>query len=291
MLKKVLRKTIKITNEWLDDDRDGKEPITSLPDNANHQWLNKTLFPGLLAEGGRAFRPQYTWGVMQSVHTAKALGISRVSVIEFGVAGGNGLVSLEKIAQKIGTLYGIEIDTYGFDTGQGLPKPVDYRDLPNLYHAESFRMDPECLKEHLQKATLILGLIEDTIMDFIRSKPAPVAFISIDVDLYSSTTHALQLLDAEQELLLPRIYCYFDDIIGRTCCEFNGERLAIADFNATHEMRKIGSIYGLRYFLPGKYANAMWTEKFFMAHIFDHKLYANSDSLAQVPSLSLDATF
>lgn len=27
---------------------------------------------------------------------------------------------------------------YGFDTGKGLPKPQDYRDLPNLYRESAF---------------------------------------------------------------------------------------------------------------------------------------------------------
>lgn len=70
--------------------------------------------------------------------------------------------------------------------------------------------------------------------------------MSIDLDLYSSTVHALRVLDADQSLLLPRIHCYLDDITGLTCGDYNGERLAVSDFNASHEMRKISPIYRLR---------------------------------------------
>ena len=70
---------------------------------------------------------------MQAVNLAKALDVERVSVVEFGVAGGNGLLALEKIAEQLEAIYGIAVDVHGFDTGGGLPAPVDYRDLPNIY--------------------------------------------------------------------------------------------------------------------------------------------------------------
>jgi hypothetical protein len=181
----------------------------------------------------------------------------------------------------------VKIDVYGFDAGVGLPKPEDYRDLPNLYSEGTFAMDIEKLKGRLKKARLFLGLVEKTVEDFIRSGPSPVAFISIDLDLYSSTTHALRILDVDQNLLLPRVHCYFDDIMGRNCCEYNGERLAIAEYNAAHEMRKIAPIYGLKYFLPARHAQQMWTEKFFITHIFDHHLYGDYDGLTQNRALNL----
>ena len=148
-------------------------------------------------------------------------------------------------------------------------------------------MDVEKLRKRLTKAQLVLGQVEDTIADFIESGPDPIAFISIDLDLYTGTAHALRLLDAEHGLLLPRVYCYFDDIMGRSCCEFNGERLAIAEFNDSHEMRKIAPIYGLKYSLPQKYASKMWVEKFYLAHIFDHNLYGHYDGLAKGRDLRL----
>jgi hypothetical protein len=264
--------------EWLEEEADENHNY-DLDDQA-YPWLN-SIFMKLLSEGRGELRPNYIWGVLHGAHLAKSIGISRVSVIEFGVAGGNGLVSLDRIAEKVEEILGVGIDVYGFDTGIGLPKPEDCRDLPNLYTESSFRMDVEGLKKRLKKARLKLGLVESTVPTFIGSGPAPVAFISIDLDYYSSTMQAFKLLEADQALLLPRIHCYFDDIMGFTFSEYNGERLAIADFNVSHSTRKISPIYGLKYFLPTRHAQRQWPEKFFMAHIFDHELYGWKDGLVK----------
>jgi hypothetical protein len=249
-------------------------------DDYAYPWLN-SIFMKLLSEERLALWPHYIWGVLHGVHLAKALGINRVSVIEFGVAGGNGLIALDRVAEKVNALLGVGVDVYGFDTGTGLPEPEDYRDLPNLYTASSFHMDIEGLQKRLNKAQLILGLVENTVPRFIDSGAAPVAFVSIDLDYYSSTMQAFKLLEADQALLLPRIHCYFDDIMGFTFSEYNGERLAIADFNASHTMRKISPIYGIKHFLPTRHAQGMWLEQFYMAHIFDHELYGWKDGLVK----------
>ena len=245
-----------------------------------YPWLDSQLRK-IVSEGGLTLRPHFVWGVLQSAHLAKAIGIDRISVIEFGVAGGNGLLSLEKAAQKVEPIFGIRIDVYGFDTGAGLPQPVDYRDLPNLWTETAFPMDFEKLNKRLTKAKLVLGLVGETITQFIRSKPAPVGFISFDLDYYTSTMDAFKLFEGDQAVLLPRIHCYFDDIMGFSFSQYNGERLAIEDFNAGHDMKKISPIYGLKYFLSPPYNQEVWPEMFYMAHIFDHPLYCRYDGMVR----------
>jgi PAS domain S-box-containing protein len=249
-------------------------------DDLAYPWLN-SIFAKLLSQEDGVRRPNYAWGVLHGVHLAKALGIDRVSVIEFGVAGGNGLVYLDRVAERVEGIFGVGIDVYGFDAGTGLPEPEDYRDLPNLYTESSFQMDVEELKKRLKKTQLILGLVEHTVPRFIASGVAPVAFVSIDLDYYSSTMQAFKLFEADQALLLPRIHCYFDDIMGFTFSEFSGERLAIADFNASHTMRKISPIYGLKYLLPTQESQAEWAEQIYMVHIFNHDLYGCKDGLVR----------
>lgn len=245
----------------------------------SYAWLNREC-ARLVAEGGAAEeRPAYTWGLLQSAALARALGVQRITAIEFGVAGGRGLFMLERIAVRVETIAGVGIDLYGFDTGRGLPKPHDHRDLPNRYEAGSFVMDVGRLKQSLQRAQLVLGPVADTIDGFIASRPAPVAFISFDVDLYTSTMDAFRMLEADAQLLLPRVHCYMDDIMGTTFGDCNGERLAITDFNSAHELRKISPIYGLRYFLPWPLSTAMWPEQLYMAHLFDHPRYGDDDRL------------
>jgi hypothetical protein len=216
----------------------------------------------------------YTWGVIQAGNLAKGLGVPRISVLEFGVAGGNGLVALEKISEKVSAHYEVGIDVYGFDTGVGLPQSEDYRDLPDILCQGDFPMDVGLLRKHLTKARLFLGLIKETITEFIQSSPAPVAFISFDMDFYSSTMQGFKLLEAADTILLPRVYCFFDDVFA--CGDFNGERLAISDFNASHPTRKISHIYGLQYFLPNGVGNGMLWDKYYMAYIFDHAHYGKN---------------
>jgi hypothetical protein len=133
--------------------------------------------------------------------------MERVSVIEFGVAGGGGLLALERIAERAEEMIKISIDVYGFDTGGGLPKSQDYRDCPNLWVERQFPMDKEQLERRLRRASLKLGLVKDTVPDFLESMPAPVAFVSIDLDLYHSTRDALRLFEVGYDRLLPRVLC------------------------------------------------------------------------------------
>ncbi|MGH7278645.1 MAG: hypothetical protein ACREJG_08150 [Candidatus Rokuibacteriota bacterium] len=257
-------------------------------DDFAYRWLNFVL-TGLLAPAGDELRPNYTWGILHAAHLARALGVSRISAIEFGVAGGNGLLAMERAADRIEPIFGVGIDVHGFDTGAGLPEPRDYRDAPNLYTRTAYTMDVEKLRKRLTRAQLHLGLIEETMRTFMASQPAPVGFISFDVDYYSSTLDAFQLLAAPEALLLPRIHCYFDDALGFTHSDFTGERLAIAEFNRTHSSRKISQIYGLRHFVPRRHANEAWVEIMYLVHVFDHSLYGKPDGLVRrITGLSTD---
>jgi len=284
MLKKLVRAAVRRTRRWLEEEPEkntNHDQERSLPLRLSRLCLN------ILEQDPR--RPNYVWGVVHAVALAQALGIRHVSVIEFGVAGGNGLIALENIAAKVQEIFGIEIDVYGFDTGVGLPKPKDYRDLPNIFSESFYPMDVERLQKRLKKAKLILGRVEDTVLEFINSTPAPTAFTAIDLDLYTATKHALSLFAADQKLLLPRIFCYFDDILGYPYNEFTGELLAISEFNASHHMRKISKLNGLRCFVPSNCSTHGWVEQFYMAHIFDHELYGQHDGLNPPKPLDLVA--
>jgi hypothetical protein len=229
-------------------------------------------FPWCLQQGND-IRPQYLWGVLLAVRVARAIGLPSVAAIEFGVAGGNGLIALERAAGAATMLSGVEVAVYGFDTGTGMPPPVDHRDLPWLIEPGWFEMDEEALRGRLTKAQLVLGPVADTVPRFIDSTHPPIGFIAFDLDYYSSTMQALELLEAPAQRLLPRVSCYFDDVFGYGWSDFNGERAAIAEFNAAHEKRKIGKIHGLRYSLPATQHALPWHEQMYLAHAFDHPDY------------------
>ena len=94
----------------------------------------------------------------------------------------------------------------------------------------------------------------------------------------------------EERLLLPRVLCYFDDILGLTYSDYNGERLAISEFNATHSMRKLSPLYGLKYYVPSQVRDRPWTERFYFLHIFDHSLYNHPDEMRKPMYMNVDGT-
>lgn len=178
LVKKILKKTVVTMRAYIRRlEEEGKERPSEKEhdydqDDYAYPWLNSLLVK-ILDDRCCAERPNYAFGVLQSVHLAKAIGIRRVSVIEFGVAGGNGLISLERIAERVEDIFGVGIEVFGFDAGMGLPKPQDYRDLPDLYREGAFPMDSEKLRKRLKKAQLVLGLVEKTVPALIRSTPPP----------------------------------------------------------------------------------------------------------------------
>lgn len=276
--RRYLRAALRRVKRWLANAEERPAP-KQVPFDNTTEWINAT-FQRFVADPACARRKQYLWGVLQGVALGKVLGLPRVSMLEFGVAGGAGLLALEHIAERVEEVTGTGIDVYGFDTGSGLPKPQDYRDAPNRWVGEGqFAMNREQLEKRLRRASLKLGLVDTTVPEFLRAAPAPVAFVSVDLDYYSSTRAALRLFDAEPDRLLPRIVCFFDDIVGGTHSDFTGERLAISEFNALHEMRKLSPIHGLKYFVPSEVMHEWWPELFYFAHLFDHPRYNEHDQI------------
>jgi len=224
--------------------------------------------------------------MLHAATLARKLGHQRISSIEFGVAGGNGLVAMERHAETVRAKTGVEVVIYGFDTGQGMPQPQDYRDLPYLWQPGYFPMDVEKLKARLKSARLIIGDVAETVRDFVtQENPPPIGFISFDLDYYSSTVAALRIFEADQRYFLPRVPCYFDDIVGDVDWaynEFTGELLAIKEFNAAHDSIKVAPVNGLRFY--GRRIPKSWHEQIFVAHLFTHPDYVKPISeLTKLP--------
>ena len=220
-------------------------------------------------------RPHYVYALYNAGTQAAALGYKKISVIEFGVAGGNGLVCIEKHTEALSKLLGIEYEIYGFDTGSGLPQLEGYRDIEHQWKAGLFTMDVEKLRSRLKKSQLVLGNVSETLKDFYaKYKPAPVGAILFDVDLYSSTKSALKIFDTDVNNLIPRVRCYFDDIIGTEISlanEFMGEKLAVDEYNAVSAQRKITPVYHLM----ARPYRKKWHLKAFVHHAYDHPRYSD----------------
>ena len=234
-------------------------------------------------------RPHYAYGVHRAALLAKALGHPAVTVIEFGVAGGRGLIQLERMAAIVSAEVGIRVDVVGFDTGVGLPKPIDYRDVVHVWGQGYFEMDIAALKRSLAPSTqLILGNVDETAARFAKSPPSPIGFISFDMDYYSSTVEAFELFAADCQSRLPRVYCYFDDLIWpEEAChnEYTGEFLAIAEFNRAHESKKICPLANLRW---TRAHPASWNDQIYVMHDFAHPAYTtNIKGRAETVQLAL----
>lgn len=256
------------------------------------RWLDRRfdLFAYLTKlEIGSLDYAWYGYPLLHAAWLAKKLGHTRMAAIEFGVAGGNGLVALEQHAERVRKETGVEIVIYGFDTGTGMPQPQDFRDMPYLWQAGYFAMDEKKLRARLRGARLQLGEVGDTVAGFFaRENPPPIGFISFDLDYYSSTVAALRILDADPNYYLPRVACYFDDLAGGMMdaySEFSGELLAIREFNDGHPDVKISQVPGLR--LHSHNLPAQWQDKMYIAHRFTHPEY--SKPIADVRELPLGA--
>lgn len=187
-------------------------------------------------------RPAYLLGLLTGAEVARYRGVPEISAIEFGVAGGQGLLTLQEEAEAVERETGVSIKVYGFDYGGGLPSMTgDYRDHPDYWKVGDFPMDKEALRGKLSLRTrLILGDVKDSVSRFIETTlDAPIGFVSFDLDLYSSTIHAFKIFTHSKKRMLPQVPLYFDDVVENLVShKFASELLAIEEFNAqTHNVK------------------------------------------------------
>lgn len=260
-----------------------------------HAARNRLLrrLPGVGSAGAYRFglveRPHYAYGVRRATELAARLGHPGVTVVEFGVAGGNGLLALAEHARYYAEATGVSVRVVGFDSGIGMPASKDSRDVPYLFGPGFYTMDEKRLRAHLGPAELVLGDIGQTLPDYLSShaellRDHPVGFVGLDLDYYTSTTTALGLFRAPgHEHLLPRVTCYLDDLPGTI--EQIGEAAAIADFNTAHPEQVIGRVLGLRAFTP---FDPPWADQVYVHHRMDHPDYARLEVGATGEQLPLE---
>jgi hypothetical protein len=223
---------------------------------------------------GALARPHYAWSLYYAALDASRLGYRAMTVIELGVAGGNGLLCLCDYAQEIRRICGIDVRIVGFDSGGGLPVTSDIRDLHYLWPPGSFEMDRAALEKRLAgRAQLVLGNVSETVPHWQPPADAPLGFVIFDLDLYSSTRDSLPLLTKAN--VLPRIWCYFDDIFGfpeMALTDFIGEGAAVREFNE-HPDRSILRDNVSRAQIFHGYAPESWHRKMYIYHRLAHPQY------------------
>lgn len=213
-------------------------------------------------------RPGYLLGLLHAARRAARNGIGAIAAIEFGVAGGNGLVALEHEAQAVEHELGVSICVYGFDNGAaGLPAFIgDHRDHPDKWRPGDFPMDEDLLRSRLgPRTTLVIGDVAETVSRFFDDPEVPpVGFIAFDLDLYSSTRQALRILSRPGRRTLDHVPLYFDDVEHSISHRFAGELLAIDEFNQFNDDIKIDRWRGVEGDRP--FPEASYLRKMYMAH-------------------------
>jgi hypothetical protein len=227
-------------------------------------------------------RPAYLLGVYQAAMQARSQKVSAISVVEFGVAGGEGLLSLQDDAEAVEQATGVAIKVFGFDAGAlGLPPGTgDYRDHPDAWRAGDYPMDEPALRSRLtRRTTLIVGDVRQTVPRFFPDyAPPSLGFVAIDLDLYSSTRDALQIFTSPDRKMLWHVPLYFDDVDFVFNHRFAGELLAIDEFNADSDAVKIDRWYGVRDGRP--FPERGYCDKMFVAHDLEA---VSSASLSRSP--------
>lgn len=219
-------------------------------------------------------RPWLAFGLWHAARLAAKLGQREFTAIEFGVAGGNGLVELERMAALVEREWPVRVRTVGFDLGTGLPAHHDYRDLPYFWRSGHYRMDEAKVRARLTRSQLVLGNVAATVPAYMtQAGQPPIGFIAFDLDYYTSTRDALRIFGGDEAGYLPRVFCYFDDVVGADeiyHSEHTGELLAIKEFNAAHEHQKLAKIHGLAQKRPFE---CPWAESVQVLHRFRHPQY------------------
>jgi hypothetical protein len=217
-------------------------------------------------------RQQYAFSLLKTAELAMAQGLKSVTVIEFGVAAGAGLVNICDICRNITKVTGIDFQIFGFDSGVGMPPPRDHRDHPEVFSEGSFPLiDRSALMRALpHNARLILGDIQETLPDFMAglSASSPVGFVVIDVDYYWSAKECLKVFLGAADNYLPWTLVYLDDIGFESSNPWAGELLAVREFNEENEMRKIHLFEGLRH--KRLFKHTSWFDQVYLLHVLDH---------------------
>jgi hypothetical protein len=211
--------------------------------------------------------------LLQAARFAKRCGYGAFTAIEFGVADGAGLMNMAEIARRVTKATGIKIELIGCDSGAGLPPPVDYRDHPDFYRRGGHAMqDFGQLRAKLPASTrLVIGNIAQTVTPLLSDiRPdCPLGYVVMDVDYYSSTVDCLKVFSGPPELYLPEMLLFLDDIASPLHNPWQGELLAIDEFNSASEMRKVCPYNFLRQSRLLK--NAPWIDQVYLMHVLDHK--------------------
>jgi hypothetical protein len=200
--------------------------------------------------------PTYGLQLIYALWQAKLCGYHNITVIEFGVASGRGFTALKNFAAQYAPEFDINVEVKGFDSGHGLPAATDYRDHPEIWSAGDYA-------SRMPDSDVIFGDVKLTVPEFVGNwGDRKLGFVSLDLDLYTSTRDALQIFNMPADNFLPSVMVHLDDAFTHlTMNPWCGAELAVSEFNQTHTHRKF-ELKDSRWGMPNFYA----------LHVLDHPM-------------------
>lgn len=192
-------------------------------------------------------RPDICVAICLATAQSICWGKKGVSLIELGVYKGVGLHFIIKVAEYLANNTGMKYNIYGFDSFEGLPELGGFEDHNEIWKKGQYKPDntyDEMVEEFKGKAVLVKGDVKSTVKRFLLEQldtNYPIGFISLDLDLYSSSKSGLKILeDANSDKYIPTVIMIVDDqdyLV--TYNDWCGEGLAIREFNIVNKFRKI----------------------------------------------------
>ena len=155
-------------------------------------------------------RPQYLCGMLAAADLANKAGARFTATYRRVRCGtGNGLLAMQEYAKIIEKETGVSLRVVGFDTGSGLP-PIrhgDFREHPDKWGEGDYPMDEKWLRARLLPGTdSLLGDVRQTVPEFVSRQLCPLGFLAMDLDLYSSTKQAPEILRLPNSKMLSRAF-------------------------------------------------------------------------------------
>lgn len=221
--------------------RDLEQLARSCADSIRQSWWQHT-------------HPNYGILLIHALWQARLCGYDRVTAMEFGVASGRGMTALRSWVNQLAPQFGVVVDVVGFDTGHGLPTAQDYRDHPEIWQAGDY--SSQC-----GDPGMIFGDVAHTVPAWIQNNlNTIIGFVSLDLDLYSSTQSALDIFRMPASCYLPTVLVHLDDAHTHiTQNAWAGAELAITEFNSVETLRKF------------EQKHRRWNlDNFYALHVLDH---------------------
>lgn len=212
-------------------------------------------------------REYYKVIIDQAIEEADALGIEKITFIEFGVYQGKGLLEVCRYLNLRDLTDMVRV--VGFDSFEGLPKPTGRLDCPYLWQEGQFDATPKDVETMLgsHEYELVIGNVFETLRSW--ECEYPIGAISFDLDFYSSTVGALDVF--VDKPTMPRVYCYFDDL---HTIDSLGVRRAIREFRKTRNA--MGQYLEQSYAKEVISSSPSWNWKIYEYHNSQHKLYLHN---------------